>query len=250
MNALKNSLTMFCFLSPFHTHNKSSLWGGGGIFITIWFHFPHVMSLTIDQHVSSKLHFVAPWFKILLYFGMIHNMKERLTNVHWWFIISNACMLSNIMYCRKNTSNVVNTRTKICIFMVVTQEPTMRKMMPLTHFKSLNDFIKKPKVPKNNHARLHEDIQLDQLGRGFSSSLLLKNIIMQNQNCKETFLCKVAWVHATSSVGGYIESQNCHIFILFSFHHSSHSITSFSHSLYYFHEYIWVSAYYFPLYSF
>jgi hypothetical protein len=52
------------------------------------------------------------------------------------------------------------------IFMVVTQEPTIRKTLPLMHFKSWNDFIKKPKVPKNNHARLHEDMQPDQLGGG------------------------------------------------------------------------------------
>jgi len=101
------SVSLLLFVHITHTH----FWGGYSLpFDSIF----HVISLTIDQHVSSKLHLVAPWFQILLYFGMIHNMKKRISNVHWWFIISNACMLSNIMYCIKNTSNVVNTRTNIC----------------------------------------------------------------------------------------------------------------------------------------
>ena len=74
-----------------------------------------IISFTIYQHFFPKLCFV----NIAIYIGMIYSMKKRLSNIHWWFIISNACILKkNLMYCSKNTSkkqdNVVNIRTNIC----------------------------------------------------------------------------------------------------------------------------------------
>ena len=46
-----------------------------------------------------------------IYIGMIHNMEKRLSNIHWWFIISNVQILCIVA---KIQVNVVNTRTNIC----------------------------------------------------------------------------------------------------------------------------------------
>ena len=69
---LENSLTMLHFLTHFHKLNTSSI-GGGVVYSLPLTHT--IISFTIDQHVSSKIHFVT----ILSGFGMIHKHEE---NVH------------------------------------------------------------------------------------------------------------------------------------------------------------------------
>ena len=79
---------------------------GGGV---IYYHFTYSSSHLPLTNMSFP--------NYAIYIGMIHNMKKRISNVNWWFIISNACVLLNLMYCSKNTSkrmNVVHTRTNIC----------------------------------------------------------------------------------------------------------------------------------------
>jgi hypothetical protein len=61
--------------------------------------------------------------------------------------------------------NVVNTRTNICyIHGCHTRTNHQKHQLLLMYFTSWNDFIQKPKVLKNNHARLHENMPQDQLG--------------------------------------------------------------------------------------
>ena len=71
-------------------------------------------------------------------------------------------------------------------------------------------------------------------------------IITQRQNSDAKISwedpCTVAWGHATSSVGGYVGTQKCRIFIHLSLHHSSHFITRLT-----FHETIFIIKYGFNL---
>ena len=88
-------------LSPFHTHNISSV--GGENYSLPFYIF--IISFTINQHVFPKLCFVTHWINFFsIYTDMIHNINKMISNIHWWFIISNACILLNLIYCRKNKS--------------------------------------------------------------------------------------------------------------------------------------------------
>ena len=120
---------------------------------------------------------------------MIHNMKKRISNIHWWFIISNACILLNLMYCSKNTSkttNVVNTRTNICY--------TYGCHTRTNHKENrCHSCISNPRMTYCYHHHVKPSYK----AKSFK----------ENQ-------CIVTWGHATSQVGGNVKPQKDHILFI------------------------------------
>ena len=126
--------------------NQFSLGGGTIVIITTFFHFHHSIFIpfTIPKNFFSNdplMHFTSC---IDIHWYDSYPIEKRLSYTQWcslmhidslWFPVK--CVVTSIIITasknKYNEMNVVNTRTNILTFMVVTQEPTIRKMWAVTH---------------------------------------------------------------------------------------------------------------------
>jgi len=121
--------------------------------------------------------------------------------------------------------SVVNTRTNILMFMVVTQEPTIGKCLVVTHVSHISW--------KHSLLKIHHQSKPKfKCQRFFRRSM---------HGCMRT--CnKLSWGACWGSEMSYFHPPFPSLFLTF---HRPIKLSS-----YHFHKYIWVSHYYFPLYSF
>ena len=114
---------MLHYLTHFHEPKTSSV-GGGCIFITIYT-YHHLI-----YHWPTCLFQITLYYNLIPFLTWFINMKTSFSNVHWWLIIYSVCILSNLMYCiHKNEWMLLTQEPTFVIFMVVTQEPTIRKQV-------------------------------------------------------------------------------------------------------------------------
>ena len=131
---------------------------------------------------------------------------------------------------KNNEMNVVNTRTNIRIFMVVTQEPTKEKcqLLLMSCYSCLPHILEILILKKTSSIEANV-----QMPKGSSEAPRM-----------------VACGHATPSVGEDVRTHKCHIFIHLSLHYSLHFIALLN-----LHHIIFINTFgfhfiYFPLYSF
>ena len=135
------------FPFPFHdlhyvAWGHATSWVGGR---PHFFHCHHSIFIpfTIPKNFFSNdplMHFTSC---IDIHWHDSYQIEKRLSYTQWcslmhidslWFLVK--CMVTIIIITaseKNNEMNVVNTRTNILIFMVVTQEPTIGKCQLLTH---------------------------------------------------------------------------------------------------------------------
>jgi len=125
--------------------------------------------------------------------------------------------------------NVVNTRTNILIFMVVTQEPTIGKcqLLLMTCYSCLPHILETFIIKIHHQSKPKFECQ-----RFFRRS---KHGCMRTCN-------KLSWGACWDSEMSYFHPPFPSLFLTFH--------RPIKPSSYHFHKYIWVSHYYFPLYSF
>ena len=120
---MENSLSMLHSLTHFHKLNTYSV--GGCVYSLPLDSILHIPSFHLSLTNMSLPNYTLLQFDLVL--GMINKHEE---NVHWWLIISSACVLSNLMYCsHKNEWMLLTQEPTFVIFIVVTQEPTIRKQV-------------------------------------------------------------------------------------------------------------------------
>jgi len=266
------------FPFPFHDlhyvawgHATNSVWGGTIVIITTFFHYHHSIFIpfAIPKNFFSNdplMHFTSC---IDIHWYDSYPIEKRLSYTQWcslmhidslWFPVKCVVIIIIITASKNkyNEMNVVNTRTNILIFMVVTQEPTIRKMWAVTHAFHIMKWVLLTQEPTFFIFMVFTQAPTIGKFQLLLMSCYILETFIRHHHSKPKFRCQrffrrsmhgcmrtcntLSWGEMLSLKNVPFSSTLSSLFLTF-----HHPITLLS---YHFHTYMWVLHYYFPLYSF